>query len=261
VRFNSVLPGRSKPASVSLLIPTYARVSWLEEALFCALHQDYAGRLEILICNDCSRQRLVCNVPSVKIINISTFDTLGAKRNFMISAAAGEFITWLDDDDLVLPWYVTRLSNPLSRLDIEAVVSHRCYGMREDFWTIATAPIETLCRRENALRSGGFPVCAGSGEDQAFRTRIKNLYKSETIVDEPGGYVYRWGQGTHHISGDPGDIAANGFRLDAVRRMEEGSEPVGSVILIPRLRRNYFRHAPDAVMQGLSESFRRISSR
>jgi hypothetical protein len=246
---------------VSLLIPTYARVSWLEEALFCALHQDYAGLLEILICNDCTRQRLFCSVPSVKIINISTFATLGEKRNFMIGAAAGELITWLDDDDLVLPWYVTRLSAPLSKLDLEAVVSHRCYGMREDFWTMATAPIETLCRRENALRSGGFPVDAHSGEDQAFRTRIKNLYKSETILDEPGGYVYRWGQGTHHISGNPGDIASNGFRLDAARRMDEGSEPVGSVTLIPRLRRNYFRHAPGAVLQGLSESFRRISTR
>src|SRR2546425_4456242 len=117
---------------VSILIPTYGRIVWLEEALYCALHQAYAGNLEILICNDCSRQDLNFGHRLVKIMNVAACRTLGEKRNRMIEAASGDYIAWLDDDDLILPWYVDRLLRPMSDSAVRAVVSGNSYYFVDD---------------------------------------------------------------------------------------------------------------------------------
>lgn len=240
---------------VSLLIATYARISWLEEALFCALHQDYGGRLEILIVNDCPRQELICKHPSVRVVNAARFPTLGAKRNAMVKAAAGEYVAWLDDDDLALPWYVERLAGGLSP-GAKAVVSRRCFHLRGETWVSSAVAIEVLCERAHALVVGGYPQDRDSGEDQIFRNRVETAGGVVTILDEPGGYVYRWAQGVYHISGSGADLDGEAFRQDADWRMDNGSEPSGTVELKAGLRRDYFAEAPDEVLRRLPQSFR-----
>ncbi len=236
---------------VSILIPTYARVSWLEESLYCALHQDYGGRLEILVGNDCGRQTLVCDNPLVRIFNAQPHMTLGAKRNGMLRAASGEYFVWLDDDDLALPWYVNRLVLPLKHPGARAVVSQRCYHIAGNAWRPSAVSIEVACSPRHALSVGGYPNELDSGEDQIFRCRLEAAGNVTTIVSEPGGYVYRWGQGVYHISGQGGDLDGDAFRRDAEWRMDNGREPSGLVKLKPRLRRDYFAGAPGEVRRQL----------
>jgi glycosyltransferase involved in cell wall biosynthesis len=241
------------PPPVSLLIPTHARVSWLEEALHCAINQDYEGSLEILVWNDCARQTLVCKYPRVSVVNEPTAATLGAKRHAMVEAANGEYVAWLDDDDLALPWYVTRLVRPLSATGARAVVSRRCYALENQNWGLNAVAIEVLCHRRRALEVG-YPE-SDSGEDQDFRGRLEAAGDVSTILDMPGGYVYRWAQGTYHISGNSTPNEGESFRRDATRRIDEGSEPQGIIELRPRLRRNYFRNAPGELRDMLRAPF------
>lgn len=240
---------------VSLLIATHARISWLEEALFCAVHQQYRGRLEIVIVNDCPRQELICNHPSVRVVNTSGFPTLGAKRNAMVSEAAGQYVAWLDDDDLALPWYVERLVGGLSR-SARAVISRNCFHIQGEIWARSAVAIEVLCERTHALAVGGYPLERDSGEDQIFRERLEEAGGAVTITDEPGAYVYRWAQGVYHISGRGTDLDGESFRRDAEWRMDNGSEPCGRVELKAGLRRDYFAGAPDEVLRRLPQSFR-----
>jgi glycosyltransferase involved in cell wall biosynthesis len=237
---------------VSILIPTYARVGWLEEALYSALHQDYAGKIEILIYNDCERQRLTYEDANVRVINASSCLTLGSKRNRMLESAAGEYVVWLDDDDLALPWYVNRLIQPLAPPKTKAVISRKCYFLTDGVWHRSAVPIEMSCDRQHAISLGGFSVNHDSGEDQIFRSTLEAAGGVATIFDEPAGYVYRWGQGTYHISAKGVDIDGDCFRQEANLRMDAGAEPSGAIVLHPRLKRDWFASAPKEVRDRLA---------
>jgi glycosyltransferase involved in cell wall biosynthesis len=243
------------PPSVSILIPTYARVRWLEEALFCAVHQDYGGDIEVVVESDCPRQRLTCDHPAVTVVNSPVHATLGAKRNAMIDAVRTDYFVWLDDDDLALPWYVDRLVRPLGEEGAAAVLSTTGYMLRDGAWELFGRANELLCDRGRAREVGGYPDDLDCGEDQVFRQRLQASSGVVSLDALPAGYVYRWGQGTFHISGIGVDRNGNDFRQDADGRLDRGEEPSGTIVLQPRLHGDYFGRAPDEVRSLLPVSF------
>lgn len=87
----------------SVLCLTYKRPEFLSEAVFSVLNQTME-EFEMIIVNDCLEQTLKINHPKVRIFNLpKRMPTIGEKRNFAMQWAEGEFITWIDDDDLMLP--------------------------------------------------------------------------------------------------------------------------------------------------------------
>src|SRR5439155_14530259 len=102
---------------VSCICPTYNRLpgsQWLlEEAIESFLKQDYPDK-ELLVLNDCPGQELLCDAPDVFVINLPRrFHSYGEKLNAGIGLAQGSLIAPWDDDDIMLPW---RLSKSLERL-------------------------------------------------------------------------------------------------------------------------------------------------
>ena len=170
----------------------------------------------------------------------------------MISIASGECFAWLDDDDLALPWYVDRLARALVRHETKAVVSLRCYYLEDFVWKVAAKANEVLCCREYANEVGGYPNDLDTGEDQTFVSRLKAAGATMEIFDDPCGYVYRWGQGTYHVSANDNSVAGIRYRQDAERRINEGQEPFGVVTLRPRLRHDYFAEAPSEIRRRLT---------
>ena len=93
---------------ISVTCPTYGRISPLEEAIESFLKQDFNGEMEMVILNDRSSVKLEFNHPKIKIINEDIrYKTIGDKRNSLISKCEGEIIVPLDDDDILLPGYVS----------------------------------------------------------------------------------------------------------------------------------------------------------
>src|SRR5947207_1458623 len=93
-------------ADISVVIPYYNREHFIDETIQSVLAQTLKP-LEIIIVNDCSRESSrryldryadVCN-----IIDLPVNVGLAGARNAGIDAALGEFIAFLDDDDLWLP--------------------------------------------------------------------------------------------------------------------------------------------------------------
>jgi glycosyltransferase involved in cell wall biosynthesis len=91
---------------VSVIIPYYNREEFIDEAVRSVLAQSLKP-LEIIIVNDCSRKSSrsyldrysdVCTILDLKV-NVG----LSGSRNAGISAARGQFIALLDDDDYWLP--------------------------------------------------------------------------------------------------------------------------------------------------------------
>jgi glycosyltransferase involved in cell wall biosynthesis len=229
---------------VSILIPTYARVIELQEALHCALNQNYEN-FNVIVLNDNPRQKLFCNDPRVIIHNESIhYPTLGAKRNALVEKADSEFIVWLDDDDLIMPWHVSKLVKPYTTFNFKSCIvrSYVDYRMHSDnlVTSIPRVVIAHGVTREDALKYK-FASDMDSGEDQVFVSKIPDNIKVLYANILNKSYIYRWNNGTYHISGRGWINDGHNFRKDADYRMDNGLEPIGDILLNPSVRHDYIR--------------------
>lgn len=86
---------------VSVIIPTYNREKYLEEAILSVINQSYIT-IEILVIDDGSKINYAESI-CAKFSQCSYFYKenrgLSSARNYGVSIAKGEFIAFLDDDD------------------------------------------------------------------------------------------------------------------------------------------------------------------
>lgn len=101
-----------KTASVSVIIPTYNRPAYLEQAVSSVLAQT-VHPCEILIIDDGSAvehrleiDRIGVRHPMIHLHRFSINRGRSAARNMGIAVARGEFLVFLDDDDLLHPRYL-----------------------------------------------------------------------------------------------------------------------------------------------------------
>lgn len=202
---------------LSILIPSIPERTGKLRELFNTLEEQIAGdpAVEILSFMDNKRR------------------SLGVKRNGMIDAAQGEFITHLDDDDNVTEYYVPELIKAIEKDRTVDVIhfDNRSYlgeddeeGFRvrttmdqanirkEDIeqagkvagkWRDINRPPWHWCcwRREFALR---FPFPDGTmDEDWYFLRQALPCIQKSTYIDKVL-HVYRWSQsGTRSNVGKP----------------------------------------------------------
>lgn len=224
--------------SIDILIPTYARVSWLEEAIESALRQDYPGDVRIIVLNDCQSQCLEFDHEKVRVHNAqSMFGTLGEKMNALIALAQSDWIAFLDDDDILMPWHLRRIENALALGKRTAAATNKIWMVGKEASIEGHSYIDILVQRELALLSGGFSQ-QDNKQEHAF---YANIEKYEPILyvntRERPSYAYIWGNGAHHVSGTGALDAGIGFRRDAEERLAAGHEPRGRVTLRPRWHR------------------------
>jgi glycosyltransferase involved in cell wall biosynthesis len=217
--------------SITISILTYARVSWLQQALASALTQTYAGPWDILVINDCPQQTLRFDHPRVRIVNLlSTFPSLGEKRNYAIANASGDWMTWLDDDDFLLPGHCDRVVEAAERDAVLAISQTSWRFHPPSLFKSTGVIIDMLFRRSRA--HGLFPS-SDFGEDAEFRNRLSG----KTISVPAATYVYGWSNGVYHLSGQGGNGSEGSrFRLDAKHRLDSGQEPSGDITLQPAMR-------------------------
>jgi glycosyltransferase involved in cell wall biosynthesis len=235
--------------TLTILIPTYARTSRLQEALWCAINQTIP--VPIIVLSDCSRQTLVCDHPLVTIVNFSEqITSLGEKRNALLRFAATEWVTWLDDEDWLLPWYVEDLTQTFSE-NLDAVLTTRCwhaYGSYDDGairWAKGTALFAHAVRLQKAKGFNGFPDDSDFGEDRAFYTELIKRGRACSLLTDSGYCCHRDSE-VYPSSGFGNDrLAGVGVVKNAEFRLDHGLEPSGRIVLSPSLRNNYFENCPD----------------
>ena len=89
---------------VSCICPTFNRVDKLEEMLECFLRQDYKGKKELVILNDCPEQKLMYEHPEVRVINTNIqYSSLSRKHRDLVALTTGDYISVWDDDDIKMP--------------------------------------------------------------------------------------------------------------------------------------------------------------
>lgn len=104
---------------VSILVPTYRGARWVGETLSTALAQTYP-HCEIVVSDDASPDETLDVVRSVvgrdpRVRLLSGRTNCGAAVNFerVLRAAQGEYVKYLNQDDLLHPTCVERLVEPL----------------------------------------------------------------------------------------------------------------------------------------------------
>ncbi|MEO5953382.1 MAG: glycosyltransferase family A protein, partial [Chloroflexia bacterium] len=91
---------------VSILIPAYNAERWIGESIDSALNQTWP-RKEVIVVDDGSHDSTasVAKQFSQFGVNVVTQENLGAAaaRNRAFALSRGEYIQWLDADDLIAP--------------------------------------------------------------------------------------------------------------------------------------------------------------
>ena len=107
--------------NVSIIIPVYNVEQYIESCLYSVINQTYKGTLECIIVNDCTPDQsmeVVNRLLSVyqgnilfKIINHQENKGLSAARNSGVKIAKGDYLYFLDSDDILVENAIKLLSN------------------------------------------------------------------------------------------------------------------------------------------------------
>lgn len=157
--------------SVSVIVPFYNIPDSISYCLDSLSVQDYGGALEVVCVDDGSTDatgRLLdayaCGRDGLVVLHKGN-GGLSDARNFGVSHSTGEYITFVDGDDLVAPWYVSHLVEAMKESGCSQAVGRSC-------------PVE-----EEALRQGSFDWPDES--DCIFEVRSESDHVARTLYGDP----------------------------------------------------------------------------
>jgi len=145
---------------VSILIPAYNAERWIAETIQSALAQTWP-RTEIIVVDDGSRDQTlsIARQFASKNVSVVTQDNQGgsAARNRAFTICQGEFIQWLDADDLLSPDKIAQqMQAVVEAADKRVLFScpwgyfiyrpHRAWFKATPLWT-DLSPLEWLLRK------------------------------------------------------------------------------------------------------------------
>lgn len=158
---------------VSVIIPTHNRSTYLKRAIDSVLHQSYQQIEIIIVANGCrdnttdTVNQIKKDHPSQPILYFEIAEKIGGSkaRNIGIEHASGEYLAFLDDDDI---WFSHIIASHIKKLaeNTHCIVSVNCiyiHGDQEQQYKTSTIrqPAEHTFQDlyyENTLR--GFSFCA-----------------------------------------------------------------------------------------------------
>lgn len=132
--------------------------------------------------------------------------TIGQKRNMLLTQSTGEYVSFVDDDDMVSPDYIEKVLNALTKnpdcssLTGEIVFSDGysrpfIHSLRYTQWiddhegkVYYRPPNHLNAVRRSIAVQVGFPPW-NSGEDRSFSMGIRNFLKKEEWID---GVIYNY---------------------------------------------------------------------
>jgi len=228
--------GNSKTSLVSCLCNTYGRPNFLEEAIKCFLDQDYPNK-ELIVLNDQVNVNYYVNrhieADNIRIVNCpKRFDNLGQKRNYSLDLAKGDYICVWDDDDLYTPWRISESVKYMENNDCDIVKANSAIisTHNKDHYISSNLFHSQACIRKSYNKRY---LDMSTGEDIEYEkgAKIKSF-----PVEPLFWYVYRWGNGVHHVSG----IQDN--KLTWEKSLNWPTYQIqGDLVLNPRFYKDYWK--------------------
>lgn len=240
---------------ISCICLTFGRPQQLGEAIECFLRQKCSWPRELVVYNTCPHQTLCLDdlppgAATVRIFNAQPRPkSLGEARNLAIAAARGNVLVTWDDDDLYLDHYLESFvtawkAHPEAQWVWQNL---QFYAEGGKIQKLTSGTCNTFAfTREAWERAGRYHEGANVGEDRALITRITKTDPGHHCTFSPheAGFIYCWGNGAHHISGQGADKAGhmNAWRraeLALEGRFRNGTAIRGSLTISPKLFQDY----------------------
>jgi glycosyltransferase involved in cell wall biosynthesis len=219
--------GAVKPL-VSIIIPAYNAERWIAETITSAVSQTWA-RKEIIIVDDGSSDRTLAvarRFESTLSVKVITQENQGASaaRNNAFKLCQGDYIQWLDADDLLAPEKVAAQMQEAERVNDKRSLLSAAWGAfiyrvskaqfrRSPLWA-DLAPVEWLIRkmgqnlhmqtatwlvsRELTEAAGPWDTRLSLDDDGEYFCRV--LLASKNVRFVPGAQVYYRASGPHSLS-------------------------------------------------------------
>jgi glycosyltransferase involved in cell wall biosynthesis len=190
---------------ISVIIPTLNRAAYVREAIESVFAQDYP-RVELIVVDNGSTddtQKLLAAYGSQLLVRRLTVQGIGIARNAGAALARGEFLAFLDDDDL---WVPNKLSVQMQCLLAEPAADV-VYGQMQQFASpelpaevrakfhhldgqVLASPLPTsmLIRRAAFERVGPYNEALGLGVEMEWYARLQDTGLTTITLDT---VVYR----------------------------------------------------------------------
>jgi hypothetical protein len=171
--------------------------------------------LTILICTIQAREKklrrlLDILIPQIDssvslVMNADDNMTVGEKRNRLVGGAAGKYVCFVDDDDLVSNDYVKKITDAIKSgypdcVGIQGIMLTNSNCPRRFFHTIEVnnwytngseyyrAPNHLNPIKKEIVQKVQFNSFKSFWEDLEFSSSIKHLLKTEVMIDDPVYY-------------------------------------------------------------------------
>ena len=162
--------------AVSIIVPTFNRLEFLPAAIESVFAQTFMD-WELIVADDgssgdtSSYLRSLADPPRVRVLWLAHSGKPGVARNAALNAAHGEFIAFLDSDDVWLP---QKLATQMQRLKLRP----------ECRWSYTRfAQVDALGQPRVAANLRGFPAPCG--------WILEKLLREETVIALPSVVVSR----------------------------------------------------------------------
>lgn len=219
--------GLSDSPTVSVIVPTYNRTEYLGRALSSINNQTYRD-YEIIIVNDAgiSINNVIKSLPKIApnilLIEHSENKGLAASRNTGIKAARGEYITFLDDDDIMLDNHLSTQVEwmdrgyPLIYTDVywwieeKYMLEHMSIDYRKDrLYSGCIFPVMAAMIRRELFELEMFDESLKSHEDYDLWLRLSQYIDFKHVPVFTAAYSKR--EGSDQISNQPYHVSALNF--------------------------------------------------
>ena len=204
---------------VSIVMPVYnPPAEWLLEALNSVLAQ-WSGNWELVCIDDASPQKHVAQIlfaaarhdPRIRVITLPENGGIAAATNAGIAAATGDYIAFMDHDDVIEPDAIHKLAlaakttgadfiysdEAITTDDINSIIEVRARpAFSHDYYLSHPYFVHMICiRAELARRLGGWDQSLDISADVDFVLRA--IENADAIAHVPS-VLYRWR--THETS-------------------------------------------------------------
>lgn len=228
---------------VSVIVPAHNTANFISESLDSVLSQSF-NDLEVIVINDGSPDTpqlesalrpYMAHIQYIKQENRG----LPAARNRGIQCACGEFLAFLDSDDIWLPDYLeTQVGFLDERFDVVASITDAVlFGKQggEVVWKMVKAgtptvlrfdrvlkreggqlPSATVARRIRVVQAGMFDEKLRIGEDVEFCIR---LCFPDGAIGYPGKALVKYRQRSDSLTSDPRNQKWNVAEIAALNRL------------------------------------------
>jgi glycosyltransferase involved in cell wall biosynthesis len=184
---------------VSVIIPAFNAEAFLQEAIESVLAQDYSP-FELIVVDDGSTDssgKIAESYPQVRCIRLS-HGGVSAARNAGIAAAQGEFIAFLDADDIWMPHKLTvQVGYLCAHPEVGFAFAYQRFifeqGIEAPPWfpqklltqdSPGFLPSTLIVRKEVFECAGGFSTSLRRGEDTEWLLRARDCGIQMGIVKE-----------------------------------------------------------------------------